>query len=157
MAISKLEHLSEADKQKLFQYVRAGNFLEVACAAIGITSRTLRNWRQHAASDPPIEPYASFIEQLEQVEALGEVEDIATVAQSGRGRRFPKMEKGKKKADLPPDWETPPDWKASAWLRSRRSPKRWGDAIRNEHTGPDGQPLDLGAAKVIVMPPKEPE
>lgn len=127
--------MSEERKKTLLEYIRAGADLEEACRAIGITSRTLRNWRTHAAEDPPREPYASFIDQIEQVEAQYAIEATALINQVGRGRALgAKDGKGK---PLPP-YELPPDWKALAWGLGKRFPKRWGEMQKIEHTGKDG-------------------
>lgn len=45
---------------------------------------------------------------------------------------------------------------ARKWLASKMAPKRYGDRVQNEHTGPDGKPLQLAAPPVLILAPAAP-
>ena len=86
--------------EKIVRFVRAGNFRETACAAAGITSRSLRGWLSLGAKG--IEPYAQLVADMDQAEAEAEARDIARVTKAGDE-----------------------DWRAIAWRLERKSHDRW--------------------------------
>jgi hypothetical protein len=86
---------------RLVAILRRGNFREMACAQVGISSRALREWLSKAANGD--ERYTAFAIALEQAEA--EAEDILVVSI--------------RRAALK-------NWQAAAWLLERRGAKRWG-------------------------------
>jgi len=87
--------------ERFVAIIRRGNFREMACAHVGISSRTLRNWLSAAANGDA--RYQAFAVELEQAEAAAE--DILVVAI--------------RRAALK-------DWRAGAWLLEHRGAKRWG-------------------------------
>lgn len=86
---------------KFVDIVRRGNFRETACAQVGITSRTLRNWLSAAAKGD--ERYAQFVAELDAAEAEAESTMVLAVRKAGLS-----------------------DWRAAAWYLERRGAKRWG-------------------------------
>jgi hypothetical protein len=87
--------------ERMVGLVRRGNFREMACAQVGVSSRTLRNWLSAAAAGDA--RYIDFALKLEQAEA--EAEDLLVVSVRRAAMK---------------------DWKAAAWLLERRGAKRWG-------------------------------
>ena len=120
---SKLSLLSDADKARFLAVLRAGSPQSVACRMISVSYETLRNWRARAAAAPPQEPYASFIKEVERVEALCHVEMVVRLNAIARGVRLDGSR-------MPSDQR--PDWRAIAWWLMRRFPKQWGDYRRVE-------------------------
>jgi transposase len=121
--------------RKIVGLVRAGNYRETACAAAGVTPKTLRNWLARAAKGGKSnEAYVQFALELDEAEATAELIDnnkITIAADAG-------------------------DWRAAAWRLSRRSPERWGERKRLEHTGADGGPIETRQSGVVVLPAEDP-
>ena len=132
---SKLEEFTDKDRATLLNSLRAGNFRSTACAAVGISTQTLKNWEERAHAGE--EPFADFIADLEQVEALAEVETANVIAMCARGE-VPKDKDG----NVIPEADRPlRDWKAAAFLLERRGARRWAPTLKSELTGKDGEPL----------------
>jgi transposase len=107
-------------QERICQLIRAGNTVEIASEASGITPTTFYNWMQKGADGR--QPYADFSKAIEQVRAEAEailVGRIQRAAQSG-------------------------SWRAATWLLERQWPERWapaGDRAEDEET-PDFADLD---------------
>lgn len=82
--------------------LRKGNYITTCCRACGISVPTYYIWKKKG--EEGIEPYATFLENVEEAEAEGEmihVEIIHDTALSG-------------------------NWLSSAWLLERKYPQRFG-------------------------------
>jgi hypothetical protein len=83
--------------KKILSVMQAGNNREVACASAGVAAGTLMHWVQAASEG--VEPFASFINQLDQTEASLEAVLVAIIRQKAQDdphlafklleRRFP--------------------------------------------------------------------
>jgi hypothetical protein len=92
--------------EKVCTYIKAGSFLETACPAAGINSRTLRLWMAEAArnrSEGRATRYTKFADAVERALAEAEVRDAAEITKAGKG-----------------------DWRALAWIMERKYRARWG-------------------------------
>jgi hypothetical protein len=110
----------QAVRDRIIDFVRAGNYAESAASAAGI-SRSLFFKKRRAGVQlrDQIEageltmPTADelvlveFVDALERAEAEAEVRDIMLIGKAGER-----------------------DWKAAAWRRSRMNKVRWGDSNR---------------------------
>ena len=85
----------------IVESLRAGNFREVACAAAGITSRTLHNWC--ARGDKGEEPYAALAAEVNAAEAEIETRAVKSISKSD-------------------------DIRAVTFFLERRFPKRWAQS-----------------------------
>jgi hypothetical protein len=45
---------------------------------------------------------------------------------------------------------------AFKWTAGKMAPKRYGDKITNEHTGPDGGPVEITRVERVVVNPSDP-
>lgn len=81
--------------------IRRGNFREMACAQVGISSQTLRNWLRRGAAGE--EPFAQFSLDLLLAESVSEDALITGIRLQGQK-----------------------DWKALAWIAERAYSQRWG-------------------------------
>lgn len=72
-------------RKRICKLIEAGNFIETACASVGIDEKTLRNWR--AAGDEGREPYAAFLLALKQAEAKAEV-SLVRILRSGKQHKY---------------------------------------------------------------------
>ena len=132
---SKLEEFSEREKATLLKLLRLGNFRVTACAAVGITEDTLRNWQERARAGE--EPFADFVDEVERAEALAEIDTVNVIAMCARGE-VPKNKDGKV---IPEDKRPFKDWRAAAFILERRGARRWAPTQRNEVTGKEGETL----------------
>lgn len=88
--------------ERLLALVKAGQYRSTACAAVGISDRTLRTWLEKGDSGD--ERWAEFTRKFREAEA--ETESRAVVQIQIHGKK---------------------DWRALAWWLERRFPQRWGD------------------------------
>lgn len=118
---------AEAVTERICQLVAQGHHLETAALVVGLTKRTLHNWRTWGTKgDPPtrpepFEPYISFVELLSAAEAVAE-ERITNAWL----RQFDE------------------DWRAAAAYLGRRFPDRWGKQRE------EGEP-DKGVSSLTVV------
>lgn len=101
---------SDRVHRDIVRLIQAGNYRETACAAVGISSRTLRRWlRAGAAGD---ERYMRLADDMATAESKAEARDLMVIGAA---------------AGNP---QAPGDWRASAWRLERRYPHRYGQQIK---------------------------
>lgn len=100
----------------LIAAVKLGAPREAACASVGITSLSLRNWL--AAANDGDERYVAFAEEFRREEANFERHLIASILKAGQS-----------------------DWKAHAWILERKNKADW--SMRPELSGADGEARDV--------------
>jgi len=103
---------------RLVALLRAGNYIVVACRAVGIGGTTYKQWMARGRSGKAAdEPYRSFRERVEVARAEGEAVLAAEIAKAARS-----------------------SWAAAAWLLERQYPERWGRVsvrVREEAAPPE--------------------
>jgi len=129
---SKLEEFSDGEKATLLKLLRVGNFRVTACAAVGITQQTLRNWQERARAGE--EKFAEFMDEVERAEAQAEIDTVNVIAMCARGE-LPKDKDGNV---IPKDVRTFRDWKAAAFILERRGARRWAP-MQRKVTGKGGE------------------
>lgn len=82
--------------------ITAGNYPDVAARACGISATMFRSWCEQGLQRPH-SVFGKFLRTLDQADAQGEVRDIQMIGLAVK------------------------EWDALRWIRSRRSPARWGD------------------------------
>jgi hypothetical protein len=92
---------------KILNLIRTGNYRETACAAAGVAPQVMREWLRRGATGE--EPYATFSRQMDEAEAQAESRHVLTITSASKD-----------------------DWRAAAWILSRKYNKRWGDKIQIE-------------------------
>lgn len=118
--------LTTETEAKILALIRAGNYLETACGACGIDSKTLRNWREAGAKGR--QPYKAFCEKLFQAECEAETVFVALLNQAATGLKTIKDPRTGKDKQVP----VTGDWKAKAFLGERKLARRWGPKVRFE-------------------------
>lgn len=126
---------TEERRNKIIEYLTAGNYIDTACAAAGISTTTYYNWMERGknerdritatSSDPlPDEaPYLEFVASIERAHADAEARNVAII----------------QKAAITGTWQ------AAAWWLERTRPKKYARMEKAEITGPEG-----GAVRVDV-------
>jgi hypothetical protein len=112
--------LDEAMTAQLEAILRAGNYLDVACHAVGIKRRLFDEWMQkgregHAA-------FTDFAVRMDKARATGEVRNVAVIASAATD-----------------------SWQAAAWLLERTAPERWARVSQRELAMPT-PPADVTKA-----------
>lgn len=116
-------------QEEIVKVVKSGNYIETACAFVGINKSTLYDWMKRGARE--IErldnnakakpkksevPYVEFSNAIKSAMAQSEIRDVAII--------------GKAAAT---------NWQAAAWRLERKHPSRWGrkDNLKAEleHSG----------------------
>jgi hypothetical protein len=92
---------------KILALIRGGNYRDTACAAAGIDSRVMREWLIRGAKGE--EPFATFSAAMDEAEGAAEARHVLTITSASKE-----------------------DWRAAAWILSRKYHKRWGDKIQVE-------------------------
>lgn len=144
---SKLELMSDADKAKLIRALRAGTPAKYACASVGITRRTLDNWRKRA--DAGESPYTQFVDEVERAEGQYVVETMTIIDVDGKG--LPAGFVGEGPTRVPRERG---DWKALAWKLEKLHPRDFAPLQKQEHSGPEGGPIP--GARLVYLPQKDP-
>jgi hypothetical protein len=115
-------NLTQELADQLTTIIAAGNYLSVACRAVGLPRSTFILWMQRGTSEAEADaPFRAFREQVEKATAKGEVRNVATIAKAATE-----------------------SWQAAAWLLERGYPDRWGKApvrLREETAEVEGPDL----------------
>lgn len=89
---------------RLVAALRAGNYVNVSCAACGISRRTFADWMQRGEkAKQGDELYVRLRARVEEARAQGEVRNVAQIMTAAQT-----------------------SWQAAAWLLERQYPDRWG-------------------------------
>jgi hypothetical protein len=102
---------------RLETMLRAGNYIEVACRAVGISGEAFRKWMRRGRAGE--QQFAEFLGRMERALAEGEVRNVARIAAA-----------------------TQDSWQAAAWMLERQYPERWGRASTRVRL-PDRPPEEL--------------
>lgn len=89
-------------------YVKAGNYIETAAAAAGISKQTLYSWMK-AGARATAGPHREFLDAVEKAQAESEVTDVLRISVAAKSQ-----------------------WQAAAWRLERKNPDRWGRKDRQE-------------------------
>ncbi len=94
---------------KIVILVKAGNYIETAAAACGLSKQTLYNWLKRGNKVDKNSPktewiYAHFTDALMEALALAEARDLRVLDKAAANGA----------------------WQASAWRLERRNPSKWG-------------------------------
>ena len=107
--------LTPERQQHLVDLIAAGNYLETACACVGIHYTTLRNWMVRGEEEGT-GIYFDFFNAITRAEAEAEAQAVQSIAKA-----------------------MPDDWRAGAHFLERRYADRWGRQDRMKadmtHTG----------------------
>jgi hypothetical protein len=102
--------LTEQLKDNLLALIRAGNYVPVACRAIGISRQVWDDWmRRGASEDPDYADYAALRLGVDRALASAEARNVAVIAQAATD-----------------------NWQAAAWLLERVYPERYARASQRE-------------------------
>ena len=94
--------LTEDIQETIITYIRAGNYIETAAAAAGISKSTLYFWLKKGRQAKSGK-YRVFSDSVQKAIAEAEVRDISIIGKAAEK-----------------------SWQAAAWRQERKNPERWG-------------------------------
>jgi hypothetical protein len=83
--------------------IKAGNYIETACATVGIGRSTYYDWRKKADESTKPNKYTRFMDEVRKAQAWAEARDVAIINIHAEN-----------------------NWRAAAWKMERKYPNRWG-------------------------------
>lgn len=98
----RITKLTPALQAQVVTYLRAGNYVETAAAAAGVSKTTLYDWLKRGARGEGAE-FVEFADAVTQALAQAEARDVAIIAKAAAT-----------------------EWQAAAWRLERMRPARWG-------------------------------
>ena len=108
----------------IIKHIRAGNYIETACAGAGVHVSSYHIWRRKGLLDPPhTNPqYAKFVEAVDLARSEAEMRNVAIINRA---------------AVLDP--------RQAQWWLERSHPHKWGRLERTELevSGPNKQPIQV--------------
>ncbi len=100
-------------QSEIVELLKAGNYIETACAVAGLHKSTFYDWMKIADASTHKNKYTNFSDAVKKAQAWSEARDVAIIA-----RHSEKY------------------WQAAAWRLERKYPDRWGrQKLEIEHTG----------------------
>ena len=100
-------------QSEIVELLKAGNYIETACAVAGLHKSTFYDWMKIADASTHKNKYTNFSDAVKKAMAWAEARDVAIIA-----RHSEKY------------------WQAAAWRLERKYPERWGrQKMEIEHTG----------------------
>jgi len=108
--------LTDELADRLAAMLSAGNYLDVACRACGISRGAYRKWMLMGRS-PKHPTHKRFRDRVEQASAIGETRAVVIIAEAARD-----------------------NWQAAAWLLERTNPERWARPSQREKP-PQAEPV----------------
>lgn len=121
-------------QEEILRIIKSGNYIETACAYVGINKTTFYDWlkkgareKDRVAQNPrakvkkDLQIYVDFSNAVEKALAQAEIRDVAIIGKAAEE-----------------------NWQAAAWRLERKFPERWGrkEKYSLEHTGKDGGPIE---------------
>ena len=99
--VGRKTKLTPEVQDEVVKRIRAGNYINVSCQAVGIGVSTYFEWLKKGEEGR--QPYAEFTDAIKKAEAEAHVNYVAIVAS-----------------------HAPNQWQAAAWWLERRFPDKWG-------------------------------
>jgi transposase len=114
--------LTDEITERIAMLIRAGNTVEIAAAATGISQATFYAWMERGSRDGRSDArFREFRDTVETARNDAEAILVTRIAKAASGG----------------------SWSAAAWLLERRFPERWDKTAKES----DGQALDQLAAR----------
>ena len=100
-------------QSEIVELLKAGNYIETACAVAGLHKSTFYDWMKIADASTHKNKYTNFSDAVKKAMAWAEARDVAIIA-----RHSEKY------------------WQAAAWRLERKFPERWGrQKMEIQHSG----------------------
>lgn len=131
MAGGRPTKLTPELQEEMIKVIQAGNYVETACAFVGLSKNTFYDWLKRAARETERlaknprarmkkseAPYVEFSDAVKRAQGQAEVRDVLLIAKAAEHV-----------------------WQAAAWRLERKFPDRWGRRSPHEEVHKDQGPL----------------
>lgn len=125
--IGRPSKFTKARCKKILKLVRAGNYVEVAARASGVSEVALYDWLKRGEKEKKGK-FLDFLNAYREAEAEAETNKVAIWS---------------KAAEKEAESEKKPSCKGIQGFMSRRFNKRWGEKRKSEITGEGGGPVKM--------------
>jgi hypothetical protein len=117
---------------EIVKRIRAGNYIKVACQAVGISQTAYFDWINKG--EQGIEPYAEFLGAVKKAESEAHVNFVAIIAS-----------------------QAPTQWQAAAWWLERKFPGQWAkkEKIEIQQEPISSKEVEAIEARFSHLSPKE--
>lgn len=130
-------------QEEILRVIKSGNYIETACAYVGINKTTFYDWlkkgareKERVAQNPrarvrkDLQKYVDFSNAVDKALAQAEIRDVAIIGKAAEE-----------------------NWQAAAWRLERKFPDRWGrkEKYSLEHSGKDGGPIETSHTEQIDL------
>lgn len=126
---------SDDAESAILEIIRNGGTLDEAAEAAKVSARTVLRWLE--ADDEFRRKYA----QAREDQGDWFADKIASIA----------LDPAREGSDITARVN------ALKWLAGKRKPKVYGDKITNEHSGPDGGPIQVSRVERVIVRPNPPD
>lgn len=135
-------------REQIIALVESGAFFEEAAAIVGVTSRTVREWRSRGRDN------LEAIHDYEERELAGEVDEDEKMPKLDMFGAFELNISCARALANFDDLErirAAPDWRAVAWVLERRDNKRFGSGSQRLDLPGEGEIDDVAEAETIFF------
>ena len=124
--------LTEKLTEDIVKRIRAGNYIKVACLAVGISHTAYFDWIKKG--EEGISPYSEFLYSVKKAEAEAHVNYVAIIAS-----------------------QAPAQWQATAWWLERKFPDKWAkrEKIEIQQEQVSSKEIETIEARFSHLSPKE--
>ena len=119
----------------IIEIIREGGTLDKAAEAVGVSARTILRWLE---AD---EDFRRKYVQAREDQGDWFADKIASIA----------LDPERDGSDITARVN------ALKWLAGKRKPKVYGEKLTNEHTGPDGGPIQVSRVERVIVRPNAPD
>lgn len=128
--------LDEKRRERLLEALRAGNYMETACAYAGVGKSTFYNYLSQArdarSKEGDLTEHEEWLVELldavEKARADAEVRNVHLIQHAAQGGT----------------------WQAAAWFLERSMPGKWARREKVEMSGPEGGPITLAGLAELM-------
>lgn len=117
-------------QDEIVELLKAMNYVETACAVVGISKNTYYDWIKKANESKRRNKYTIFRDEIEKAQAWGEARLVATINRHSER-----------------------NWQAGAWLLEKRHSDRWGKEKKEEEPSKKEEEPEYVSADVSHIDP----
>ena len=141
MKMARPTKLTKKLQEEIVKVIKSGNYIETACAYVGIHKDSYYEWLKRGAREKERlrknprarikkseQPFVEFSDAVEKALAHAEVRDVAIIGKAAEE-----------------------NWQAAAWRLERKFPNKWGRKQTIEHQGKDGGPIETSHTEQLDL------
>lgn len=137
--------------RRVAEVIRAGNYIETACAMLGISKTTYYKWLRDAAKGAG-GLVSEFAHAIEKASAEAESAALARIENAGKGIATTKTKRTSKSdgtVEESIEQSVVRYWQADAWRLERRHPERWARRVYVENDDENEEQIRFEAEQEV--------